>query len=148
LPLPREQAWLFFSSPLNLPSITPPWLNLTPVDKVPEEMFPGMVIRYRVTPLLGIPFTWISEITHVDPPRYFVDRQRSGPYRFWHHQHRFRPVRGGVEMTDKVTYGLKCNLMETLMHVFFIRPRLEVIFNFRHKALERLFTADRGNKAR
>jgi ligand-binding SRPBCC domain-containing protein len=148
LPVSMEQAWLFFSSPLNLPLITPPWLNLSPVDSVPEKMFPGMIIRYRVTPLPGLAVTWISEITRVDPPRYFVDRQRCGPYRFWHHQHRFRPVRGGVEMIDKVTYGLKCDLFAKLIHSYFVGPRLEAIFNYRFRALEKIFTTDRVRATR
>ena len=147
LPVSTQQAWQFFSSPLNLPFITPPWLNLTPVNEVPNEMFPGMIIRYRVTPHPGWTVTWISEITRVDPPRYFVDRQRSGPYRFWHHQHHFRPVSGGVEMTDKVSYGLKCNLFGKVIHTFFVRPRLEEIFNYRCRALAQRFTTDRANTA-
>ena len=147
LPVSTQQAWQFFSSPLNLPLITPPWLNLAPVDEVPDEMFPGMIIRYRVKPLPGWTVTWVTEITRVDPPRYFVDRQQCGPYRFWHHQHRFRPVSDGVEMIDKVTYGLKCDLFGTLIHRYFVRPRLEEIFNYRCRALEELFTIDRGHAA-
>ncbi len=146
LPVSMQQAWLFFSSPLNLPAITPPWLNLTPVNEVPDEMFPGMMIRYRVTPLPGWKVTWVSEITRVDPPRFFVDRQQSGPYRFWHHQHHFRPVNGGVEMIDKVRYGLKCDLFGLVIHTYFVRPRLEAIFDYRCRALERLFTIGRGHE--
>jgi ligand-binding SRPBCC domain-containing protein len=139
LQVSREKAWRFFSSPLNLASITPPWLNLAPVGKVPDRMFEGMVIRYRVTPLLGIPVTWISEITHLDPPRAFVDEQRLGPYRLWRHRHTFRPVSGGIEMTDTVRYAMKYGPLGTAMHAFIIRRRLEQIFDFRQKTLERLF---------
>ena len=102
-------------------------------------MFPGMVIRYRLAPLFGIPLTWISEITHVQPPHYFVDEQRLGPYRLWHHQHHFRPVKGGTEMSDMVYYSLKYGPLGRLMHAFFIREQLEEIFDFRQKTLEQLF---------
>lgn len=139
LPVSVEKAWQFFSSPLNLPSITPPWLNLKVVGEVPDRMFPGMVIRCRVAPLFGIPVNWISEITHVDPPHYFVDEQRLGPYRFWHHLHHIRPIGSGIEMIDTVSYSLKYGPFGRLMHAFVVKKRLEAIFNFRQKTLERLF---------
>ena len=143
LPVSCEHAWLFFSSPLNLPAITPRWLNLAPIGTLPDHMFPGMVIRYRVTPLFGIPVTWISEITHVDPPHFFVDEQLLGPYRKWHHQHHFRPVCGGVEMTDTIAYCLKYGFLGSLLHRLFVRKRLEEIFDFREKMLKRRFRVRR-----
>ena len=144
LPVSVEEAWQFFSSPLNLSAITPSWLNLKVAGESPDPMFAGMLIRYRVTPLLGIPVTWISEITHVDPPHCFVDEQRFGPYRFWHHRHHFRPVNGGIEMTDAVSYRLKYGPVGTLMHAFLVKKRLEAIFDFRQGALERLFCRSRS----
>ena len=148
LPVSADAAWRFFSSPLNLPYITPGWLNLTPVGPLPERMFAGMMIRYRLTPLLGIPVTWISEITHVDEPHFFVDEQRFGPYRFWHHQHHFRPFNGGVEMIDTVSYGLKYSIVGTAMHALLIRRRLEEIFNFRQQTLAQYFSHPAGRSAR
>lgn len=139
LPVSMEQAWRFFASPLNLPLITPAWLRLTPLGEVPDRMFAGMIIHYRVTPLFGFALRWISEITHVDPPRCFVDEQRRGPYRFWHHHHHFRPAVGGIEMTDTVTYALKYGLVGTLIHALTIRKRLEEIFDFRQRCLQRYF---------
>jgi ligand-binding SRPBCC domain-containing protein len=139
LPVSLEVAWQFFSSPLNLPSITPPWLNLQAVGEVPERMFPGMLIQYHVKPIFGIPLTWVSEITHVDAPHYFVDEQRFGPYRLWHHQHHFRKMNGGIEVIDTVSYSLKYGPVGRLMHAFVIRKQLEAIFEFRRRALEELF---------
>ena len=139
LPVSLEEAWRFFASPLNLPLITPPWLNLAAEGEVPDRMFPGMINLYRVKPFFGMPVTWISEITHIDAPHYFVDEQRFGPYRFWQHQHRFGAVTGGTEMIDTVFYSLKYGLIGTLMHVFLVRRRLEEIFTFRQRALDRIF---------
>jgi ligand-binding SRPBCC domain-containing protein len=139
LPVSAQEAWQFFSSPLNLPAITPPWLNLAVQGQLPDHMFPGMVISYRLTAFFGMPLTWISEITHVDAPHSFVDEQRFGPYRFWHHHHRFLSMKGGMEMTDTVHYGLKYGPIGTFMHALFIRKRLEEIFDFRQRALEGFF---------
>lgn len=139
LPVSLEKAWQFFSSPFNLPSIIPPWLKLTVTNGVSDQMFPGMIIRYRVTPLLSVSVTWISEITHMDPMHYFVDEQRFGPYRFWHHHHHFQPAKGGIEMTDTVHYSMKYGPLGGLMHAFLIRKRLEAIFDFRQRTLTHLF---------
>ena len=139
LPLTREEAWNYFSSPHNLPVITPPWLDLRVIGDVPERMFPGMVIHFRLTPLSGIQFNWITEITHVEPQKAFVDEQRFGPYRFWHHHHLFRPKGDGIEMTDRVAYCLKYGPVGELLHTLFIRKKLKEIFDFRERSLARLF---------
>ena len=86
MPTTIDEAWSFFSNPNNLKLITPPSLGLETTSKVSEKMYAGMIIVYRVRPLLGIPMKWITEITHVDAPHLFIDEQRFGPYRFWHHQ--------------------------------------------------------------
>jgi ligand-binding SRPBCC domain-containing protein len=143
LPCSVAVAWRFFSSPRNLPAITPPWLNVAIVGDVPNEMAPGMLIQYRLTPLAGLPVAWLSEITQVDEPRYFVDEQRIGPYRFWHHQHHFRPVANGVEMIDRVTYGMKFGLVGILAHSVVVDGRLCAIFDYRYRAIERYFEAGR-----
>ena len=139
LPVQMAEAWQFFSSPRNLPSITPPWLNLVAMNDIPDSMYPGMVIQYRVKPFLGIPVNWLTEITHVDAPRYFVDEQRFGPYRFWQHHHYFRPAKDGIKMTDTVYYALKYGPLGRLIHSALIRRRLEEIFDFRQRALAQLF---------
>lgn len=134
-----EKAWQFFASPLNLPTITPPWLNLKVTEKVSSRMFPGMIIAYKVKPFLGIPLTWITEITHVDAPIYFVDEQRMGPYRFWQHQHHFRQIKDGVQITDVVNYALKFRSFGRLVHAVLIKKQLEKIFDFRQKRLDQIF---------
>lgn len=104
LPVPLHTAWNFFSDPRHLRDITPPELGFQVTSAPAEKMYPGMIISYRLTPLLGLSRRWITEITHVIAPQLFVDEQRFGPYRFWHHQHLFREIAGGVEMEDIVHY--------------------------------------------
>jgi ligand-binding SRPBCC domain-containing protein len=135
LPLAVDDAWEFFSRPSNLPRITPAWLNLTVTSSPPDAMHPGMIITYRIYPLFRIPMTWITEITHVRQPYFFVDEQRFGPYRFWHHQHIFTPAAEGIEMHDIVHYALKFGLLGRLIHGCWLRRRLEHIFDYRKKQL-------------
>jgi ligand-binding SRPBCC domain-containing protein len=139
LPLTQGEAWSFFSNPRNLPRITPPWLSLEVISDPPDRMYPGLLIEYRVRPLLGIPMGWLTEITHVVEPHRFVDEQRFGPYRFWHHQHRFRASGGGVEMEDEVHYLLPGGPLGRVADSCLVRRRLMEIFEFRRRSVERIF---------
>lgn len=104
-----------------------------------EEMYPGLIIRYRIRPFLGIPIEWVTEITHVVEPRLFVDEQRFGPYRFWHHQHLFRETAGGVEMVDLVHYALPFGPLGRVVNHLLTVAQLEGIFAYRRGVLERTF---------
>ena len=135
------EAWAFFSNPRNLAKITPPELGfevLTP--DLPSQVYAGMMIAYRVRPLLGIPMTWLSEITLVEDGVRFIDEQRVGPYAVWHHEHAFHDLGDGrVEMEDKATYVLPFAPLGDLAHPWLVKPQLDRIFAFREKAVRELF---------
>ena len=139
LPISLPEAWRFFSDPRNLPRITPPSLGLEVTSDLPGEMYPGMIITYLVRPIPWVPVGWVTEITHVREPSLFVDEQRFGPYRFWHHEHHFREVEGGVEMEDIVHYALPFGKIGAIFGGSFVRRRLAEIFAFRRRFLEREF---------
>ncbi len=139
LPITVDEAWAFFSSPKNLATITPDSLGFEIRTALPEEMYEGLFIQYYVRPLLGIRTTWVTEITHIKKPYFFVDEQRVGPYKIWHHQHHFKEIDGGVEMTDIVDYQLPFGFLGKLGHGAVVKPRLEQIFSYRWKKLEELF---------
>ena len=141
LPIPLGQAWDFFSSPLNLKEITPEYMGFE-VHSDPaflQKMYAGQVITYTVRPVLGIPMFWMTEITHVEPGQFFVDEQRVGPYAIWHHQHHFKAVEGGVEMTDLVHYRIPLGWLGDLANALFVRRQLNTIFDYRWNKLEDYF---------
>jgi ligand-binding SRPBCC domain-containing protein len=129
----------FFSNPKNLELITPPWLALKISSEIRKEMYPGMIITYDVSPILGIPVEWITEITHIDKPNLFVDEERFGPYRFWHHEHHFRPIPNGIEMQDSVHYVMPFGFFGSLVGNLVVNKKVIDIFNYRYKVLEGLF---------
>lgn len=131
-------VWEFFSSPLNLAKITPDWLNFVVITDVPKKMYPGMIIEYRVSPILGIPVKWITEITHVDEPFYFVDEQRFGPYKFWHHKHFFKQMDGYIEMIDQVDYIIPYGIFGEILYPY-ISKKLDAIFDYRYNIVESIF---------
>lgn len=134
-----QEAWDFFSDCRNLSEITPDYLDFSFVGEPPERMCEGMSITYRIRPVLGIPVTWVTEITHVDEPWLFVDEQRLGPYSFWQHKHLFRAIAGGVEMEDIVAYAMPFGIFGSIPHALLIRRQLEGIFDYREAVLRERF---------
>jgi ligand-binding SRPBCC domain-containing protein len=147
LPITISEAWEFFSNPNNLPKITPPWLNFKVTSNLSDKMYAGMIIAYKVHPILGIPNTWVTEITHVKEPLYFVDEQRFGPYKFWHHQHIFRETKNGIEMEDIVSYGVPLGAIGSIINSLIISKKIKSIFKFRTQALNKMFAGDEKLKA-
>jgi ligand-binding SRPBCC domain-containing protein len=138
LPIAVNAAWDFFSRSENLNEITPPDLNIDVRSSVPGHVYPGLMIRYKVTPFAGIKVGWLTEITHIREPYFFVDEQRTGPFTLWHHEHHFKEVSGGVEMTDIVHYKLPFGWLGNLVHPL-VAAKLRHIFDFRKVALEKRF---------
>ncbi len=135
-----DEAWEFFSSPMNLSTITPPHMNFRILSGFEEGITrEGMLIAYKVSPVLGIPLTWVTKIINVDAPHSFTDTQLKGPYAEWIHTHRFRAVSGGVEMIDELKYRMPLGLLGKLVHALFVRRQIEDIFAYRYKALDQRF---------
>ena len=140
IPVSLETAWDFFSKPDNLKHITPSNLGFNILSKHHgEKMYAGQIIEYKVSPLLGIPLYWMTEITHVEDQKFFVDEQRFGPYTMWHHQHHFKAIEGGVEMTDIVHYKLPLWFLGDIANVILVKSQLKGIFNHRYKAVDEKF---------
>ena len=140
LPISLDEAWFFFSSPANLQKITPDTMGFTVISKYHgDKMYPGQIIEYTVKPLLNIPLYWMTEITQVADKKYFVDEQRFGPYSLWHHQHHFKAIDGGVEMTDIVHYKIPFWVLGDIAHSLFVKKQLKAIFDYRFTKVESLF---------
>lgn len=132
-------AWEFFSSPKNLSKITPSYMDFQITSELPEEMYEGMIITYTVKPVAGIPINWVTEISHIRKPYFFIDTQLSGPYKLWHHQHLFKEVKNGIEMEDLVHYKLPFGILGNMANFLFVKKQLEGIFNYRQKILSEIF---------
>ncbi|HZW63385.1 MAG TPA: SRPBCC family protein [Flavobacteriaceae bacterium] len=139
LPISVNQAWDFLSNPKNLKTITPEYMGFEILSGADKPMYAGQIIQYVVTPVLGIKTPWVTEITHVIPYQYFVDEQRFGPYRLWHHKHFIKPIDGGVEMEDIIDYKLPFGPLGNLFHPLMVKPKLNEIFNYREQKLIELF---------
>jgi ligand-binding SRPBCC domain-containing protein len=140
IPAKIDEVWNFMSSPKNLKKITPDYLGFEIISKnLPEKMYPGMLISYIVKPLFNIPVNWVTQISQVQYPNYFIDTQMSGPYSIWHHQHHLYQQDNGVLMIDIVTYKPPFGFFGAIANSLFIKKQLNEIFDYRYKAIEKLF---------
>jgi ligand-binding SRPBCC domain-containing protein len=148
LPVSISTAWDFFSTPKNLQAITPKELDfkITSIDG--ENAYAGQIITYSIKLNKIIRMNWVTEITHINEEDYFVDEQRFGPYKMWHHVHRFKSVNGGVLMTDVIHFKLPIRLFSTLGYKLFVKRNLNYIFSYRAAQLETLFNQSNSNESK
>lgn len=135
LPLDIDSAWRFLSDPRNLATITPPDMGFVVKTPLPDRAYPGLIIAYTVRPMFRLPVAWVTEITHVREGEYFVDEQRSGPYRIWHHEHHVAAIPGGVEMRDIVSYELPFGPLGDIVNALVVGKRVAQIFAYRERVL-------------
>jgi ligand-binding SRPBCC domain-containing protein len=146
LPLSLDETWKFFSNPYNLLTITPPFLNLKVTNEIfGDEAYAGQIITYKVKPFAGIDLSWMTEVSHVEKEKMFVDEERKGPYQLWHHQHHFRTIEGGTEMRDIVHYRLPFGIIGEVAHPL-VKKKLLEIFQFRFETINELFSAWPGQE--
>jgi len=136
-----DTVWSFFSSPRNLNKITPPDMDFKIVDMGgSEQMFEGQIIKYSVSPFPFLSLKWVTEIVDVVPKKSFVDTQKKGPFKMWHHQHTFCPVTDGVQMSDQVSYSIPFGFLGSAINKLIIQKRVTNIFKFRKKQVESIFS--------
>ena len=139
IPRSIDEVWPFFCDPRNLDPMTPRSLEFEIVSGADQPMRTGQIIEYRIRIAPGVRHRWITEISHCDPYRCFIDEQRYGPYRVWHHTHRFETIGNGVLMTDLVQYQMPFEPLGSLIHALFVKRRLKSIFDYRRAYIEKRF---------
>jgi len=140
LPISVEEAWGFFSNPRNLQKITPKNMGFNITSEFfKQKMYAGQIITYIVRPMLGIKMNWMTEITQVKDKEFFIDEQRVGPYKIWHHQHHFKAIDGGVEMTDIIDYVVPLGFLGRLVEPILVRKKLKEIFDYREIKMDEMF---------
>ncbi len=140
IPVGLDEAWAFFSSPFNLARITPALgFSITSNIEPDEIMYPGILISYTVRPFAGIKMSWLTEITHIREKEYFVDEQRFGPFSFWHHQHHFNEIEGGIAMEDILTYAIPYGFIGRIVNSLAVENKVLKIFKTREDKINEIF---------
>ncbi len=145
LDTPSESLWNFIATPENLNLLTPPDLDFQIVSTLPERMYNGLTILYRIhIPLFGS-HRWLTEIKHIREGISFVDEQRLGPYRFWYHYHHIKSLCDKKSlMIDHVTYAIPFGPLGRVIHSLKVEHMLREIFDYRRIKLLELFPPDTG----
>ncbi|MGZ8136879.1 MAG: SRPBCC family protein [Methylococcaceae bacterium] len=136
LDLTIRDAWRFFSSPYHLNDITPDFFNVEITSSVPEAIYAGLLISYRMKAVFGIPMTWLSEISHCDEPKRFVYQQRVGPFKFWSHEVCLTETEKGMVLEDVMFYAMPLGWLGELLNKLLIADKLECIFDARRDYLQ------------
>jgi len=134
-----DKLWKFISSPKNLSKITPRYMDFKILTEIPNEMYEGLIISYTVKPILGIKMNWVTEITHIKDKKYFVDEQRKGPYKMWHHEHILVETDNGIIMKDIISYIPPFGILGKILNKLFIKRQVSEIFNYRTEVLKKIF---------
>lgn len=130
-----QEAWNFFSSPYYLNDITPAFFNVEIISRVPEQIYAGLMISYRMKAVFGIPMAWLSEVCHCDEPKRFVYQQRIGPFKFWSHEVCLSETQNGIVLEDIMFYAMPYGRLGEWVNRWLIADRLERIFDTRRDYL-------------
>ncbi|WP_428224820.1 SRPBCC family protein [Flavobacterium sp.] len=140
LPISLEEAWCFFTLPKNLDKITPKEMNFCITNNPGDATYAGQIITYEIGILPFVKNNWVTEITHFQHQKFFVDEQRFGPYAMWHHQHHFETTKEGqVEMIDIVNFKLPFGVLGDVFLGSWVSNKVRFIFESRYTILKGLF---------
>ncbi len=139
LPISKAEAWSFLSDPRNLQKLMPDDMGFDIISGADRKAYAGQLIEYNVVPFKGFKTKWVTEITHVQEPDYFVDIQLYGPYKLWHHKHLIHEIEGGVRIDDIVHYRVPFGILGRMMHPIAVKPKLEEIFKIRTEKMHAMF---------
>jgi ligand-binding SRPBCC domain-containing protein len=138
VPRPLEEVFEFFSNAENLGEITPAWLHFRILSVEPVPLQKGTLMRYSLRWRI-FPIHWTTEIVEWEPPHRFVDVQLKGPYKLWHHEHRFVAKGAGTRISDEVQYDLPFGVLGRIAHGLKVRHDVEGIFAYRRAVIEKRF---------
>ncbi len=139
IPASLDEVWSFFATPDNLNLITPGNMHFKTISDVPPKMYEGLIIRYRIKPMMNIPMTWVTRISALSEKEYFIDEQIKGPYKMWVHHHQFKVADKGVLMTDRITYKIGFGIFGTLLGILWVDRQVENIFRYRRNRVKSIF---------
>jgi len=138
VPRPLDEVFDFFSKAENLQQLTPSWLHFRILEVEPSPVRKGTLIRYALRWRI-VPIRWTTEIVEWEPPHRFVDVQLKGPYKLWHHEHRFAAEGAGTRISDEVQYLLPFGVLGSIAHKLKVKTDVEKIFAYRLEVVEKLF---------
>ena len=120
----------FHHDPKALPQLTPPPIFVQILRDERVSLTEGEVeFNLWFGP---VPIRWLARHEPGPDDSSFLDRMLKGPMAVWEHQHSFRPVEGGVELTDRITLAHPPGWKGLLTRLLFDGFPLRFLFIYRH----------------
>lgn len=139
-----SETWTFFTKVKNIEQIMPPEINFNVTSNKPTNIYEGKIITFntKITPFYNSNI--ISEITKISDKEYFIDKQISGPYKIWHHEHHFQKSKNNTTIiTEKIKYKLYLHPFSRIIHKMFIKKKLINIFKYRIRKSQKILNSIR-----
>lgn len=138
LPCSIEEVFDLVVRPEGIKQISPPEMGLYFTNS-PERYALGARVEFKVQ-AMGLVREIAHEITAFDEPHSFVEKQVSGPFREWIHEHVFEAKDGGGSIViDRIQFLPPGGVAGMIMTASKIRENLEAGFDYRHEQLEMHF---------
>ena len=129
-----EEAFAWHERKGAFRRLMPPW-ELAEEVRADDNLKEGSQRIFRF-PMGPIKMNWVAQHTGYNPPHSFEDKMLKGPFKSWHHTHKFKQVDGGVEISDRVIYSIPMGIIGRVLHFIWIKRDLEKIFSHRKKVIE------------
>lgn len=130
MPTTMARMIAFHEDPQAINRLTPPPIFVQLLRDERRSFKDGeLVFRLWLGP---VPVKWVARHEPGATETSFQDRMMEGPMASWLHEHLFREVPGGVELTDRVTYAHKAGLAGLLTRLLFDGIPLRILFLYRH----------------
>lgn len=114
--------------------LTPPWENVK-VEKQTGDVIQGgeMHMKVKEGP---ITLTWIAKMFGYQENKQFEDKQVKGPFKYWHHIHKFLPNSNGDEqksvLSDEIEFKIPFEPFSRPIGMPLVRKKLNRMFQYRH----------------
>ena len=132
---PRNDVFDWFERRGSFRRLMPPW-EVAEEVRADETLENGAQRIFRF-PMGPIKMTWVAEHLGYEPPEKFEDVMKKGPFRSWHHVHRFVEKDVGTVVHDEVEYKLPMGFLGRIFGSRNVRNRLDRMFRARELRLIR-----------
>ncbi|MBY0229953.1 MAG: hypothetical protein K2W96_11785 [Gemmataceae bacterium] len=137
-PLPVARLFAFFAHPANVVAVAPPGMRLV---EAPEPMGVGKTFTVAVR-RWGLSRRIVTEVVEWERDARVVEAQRSGPFKSWRLERRFRAVsEAECELAERIEYEPPGGLLGLTLTAARIEAELKAAYQGRRERVLALLVA-------
>jgi ligand-binding SRPBCC domain-containing protein len=135
IPGDLDEVFAFHQDPANLAVLQ---RGMPGFRMLEHRMEPVCIAWFSLRVLGCLPIVLGFRRTLFDPPHRFAEELIHGPFSYFRHEHQFAADGAGVVVRDLLDYDLPWRFGGALGVRAVVRPNMDWVFAFRHRALRRL----------